>query len=249
VTEGSQQGLDLACKVFLDPGDEVLVETPAYVGALQALRLASARVTFLPCDDEGVDPEALRRALRRRPRLLYLTPTFQNPAGSAIRRAGVARLPGPSTRATPCSSKTTPTASFGMRPLHRLPWPSVSIPSGDSTWVHLPRPQPRPPDRVGRRPPSLVKHIALAKQPTDYARGRCLNIWSFASWDTRPSARTWLVYAKRTGTGETPWRLRSQPSSAARCSGATRLAASFSGRSSLEDGTRAHYFPRLFASA
>jgi 2-aminoadipate transaminase len=81
VTQGSQQGLDLAAKLFLDPGDEVLVETPAYLGALQVFRFFRARVTFLPCDADGVRPEALRDALRRRPKLLYLTPTFQNPSG------------------------------------------------------------------------------------------------------------------------------------------------------------------------
>lgn len=93
VTQGSQQGLDLAAKLFLDPDDEVLVESPAYVGALQPFRFFGARVTFLPCDAEGVDPEALRGALRRRPRLVYLTPTFQNPSGvcySARRRLEVA---------------------------------------------------------------------------------------------------------------------------------------------------------------
>lgn len=93
VTQGSQQGLDLAAKLFLDPGDEVLVETPAYVGALQAFRFFGARVTFLPCDAEGVLPGPLAEALRRRPKLLYVTPTFQNPSGvctSERRRAEVA---------------------------------------------------------------------------------------------------------------------------------------------------------------
>jgi len=92
VTQGSQQGLDLAAKLFLDPGDEVLVETPAYLGALQVFRFFRARGTFLPCDHDGVDPEALRGALRRRPKLLYLTPTFQNPSGvctPARRRAEI----------------------------------------------------------------------------------------------------------------------------------------------------------------
>jgi 2-aminoadipate transaminase len=92
VTHGSQQGLDLVAKLFIDPGDEVLVETPAYVGALQALTFLGARVTFIPCDGEGILPDALAAALRRRPKLLYLTPTFQNPSGlcySARRRVEV----------------------------------------------------------------------------------------------------------------------------------------------------------------
>lgn len=90
VTHGSQQALDLLVKLFVDPGDEVLVETPAYVGALQVLRFFGARVTFVPCDREGMLPDALAAALRRGPKLCYLTPTFQNPSGAcypARRRA------------------------------------------------------------------------------------------------------------------------------------------------------------------
>ncbi len=92
VTQGSQQGLDLMAKLFIDPGDEVLVETPAYVGALQVFRFFGAKVTFLPCDGDGVVPSALALALRRRPKLVYLTPTFQNPSGALYpehRRAAV----------------------------------------------------------------------------------------------------------------------------------------------------------------
>jgi DNA-binding transcriptional MocR family regulator len=92
VTQGSQQGLDLVAKLFLDPGDEVLVETPAYVGALQAFRFFGARVTFLPCDADGILPDGLAEALHRRPKLVYLTPTFQNPSGTLYperRRAAI----------------------------------------------------------------------------------------------------------------------------------------------------------------
>jgi DNA-binding transcriptional MocR family regulator len=92
VTHGSQQALDLLVKLFVDPGDEVLVETPAYVGALQLLRFFGARVTFVPCDADGMLPDALAAALARRPKLCYLTPTFQNPSGTcypAPRRAAL----------------------------------------------------------------------------------------------------------------------------------------------------------------
>lgn len=82
VTHGSQQALDLLVKLLVDPGDEVLVETPAYVGALQLLRFFGARVTFVPCDGEGMLPDALAAALERRPKLCYVTPTFQNPSGT-----------------------------------------------------------------------------------------------------------------------------------------------------------------------
>lgn len=95
VTQGSQQAIDLLAKLFLDPGDEVLVETPAYLGALQVFRFFGARITFLPCDDQGILPDALRVALQRKPKLLYMTPTFQNPSGlcySAARRNELAAL-------------------------------------------------------------------------------------------------------------------------------------------------------------
>jgi DNA-binding transcriptional MocR family regulator len=89
VTQGSQQGIDLLTKLFLDPGDEILVESPSYLGALQVFRFFGAKITFLKCDDDGIDPDDLREALKRKPKLLYMTPTFQNPTGlcySAARR-------------------------------------------------------------------------------------------------------------------------------------------------------------------
>jgi DNA-binding transcriptional MocR family regulator len=92
VTHGSQQALDLLAKLFVDPGDEVLVETPAYVGALQVFEFFGARVTFVRCDRDGVVPDALAAALLRSPKLCYLTPTFQNPSGAcypARRRAEI----------------------------------------------------------------------------------------------------------------------------------------------------------------
>jgi 2-aminoadipate transaminase len=95
ITQGSQQGLDLLAKLFVDAGDEILVESPSYLGALQVFRFFGARITFLPCDEEGLLPEPLAAALLRRPKMLYVTPTFQNPSGlcySAERRAVIRAL-------------------------------------------------------------------------------------------------------------------------------------------------------------
>jgi DNA-binding transcriptional MocR family regulator len=168
VTQGSQQGLDLAAKLFLDPGDEVLVETPAYVGALQAFRFFGARVTFLPCDGEGIRPDALQAALRRRPKFVYLTPTFQNPSGlcySAGRRAEVARvLAGGDTllveddpyRELWYDAPPPPPVACGVDPQRRLYMGSFS-----KTAV--------PGLRIGflLGPPALVRRAVLAKQATD----------------------------------------------------------------------------------
>ncbi len=87
ITSGSQQGLDLVARALLDPGDTVLVENPAYVGALQAFQAAEANIVALPSDDEGMLPAALDEALRsakNRPKLIYLIPNFQNPTGTSL---------------------------------------------------------------------------------------------------------------------------------------------------------------------
>ncbi|MFD3329810.1 PLP-dependent aminotransferase family protein [Streptomyces sp. NPDC058701] len=96
VTSGSQQALALVVTALVEPGDAVLVENPTYLAALQAFRLAGARVVPVPCDDEGILPDALAEAVaRERPKLLYTVPTFQNPTGRtlpAARRAAVAAI-------------------------------------------------------------------------------------------------------------------------------------------------------------
>nr|PZN31168.1 MAG: aminotransferase [Chloroflexota bacterium] len=86
VTSGSQQGLDLLGKLFLEPGAVVLVEEPTYVGALQAWRPYQPRFVTLPMDSEGLSVEALRRVLESgvRPRFLYLVSCFQNPTGITL---------------------------------------------------------------------------------------------------------------------------------------------------------------------
>ncbi|HEY7122878.1 MAG TPA: PLP-dependent aminotransferase family protein [Ktedonobacterales bacterium] len=82
ILSGSQQGLWLAARALLAPGETVLVEMPTYLGALRVFAAAGLRVVGVPCDREGMLPEALRSALELyRPRLLYLLPTFQNPSG------------------------------------------------------------------------------------------------------------------------------------------------------------------------
>ncbi|MDU0826184.1 MAG: aminotransferase class I/II-fold pyridoxal phosphate-dependent enzyme, partial [Negativicoccus succinicivorans] len=63
ITAGSQQGLDLLARVFLDPGDVLLVEGPSYIGALNAFDLAQPTYVEMPMDEEGVIPEALAEIL------------------------------------------------------------------------------------------------------------------------------------------------------------------------------------------
>lgn len=87
VTTGSQQALDLISRIFIDPGDVVLVEAPSYVGALGTFAQYEASVVHVEMDQNGLVPEALRQAIKtlryqgRRIKFLYLIPNYQNPAG------------------------------------------------------------------------------------------------------------------------------------------------------------------------
>ncbi|CAJ9832805.1 aminotransferase family protein [Burkholderia pseudomallei] len=98
VTTGSQQGFDLLVRALIEPGDVALVEAPAYPAALQALRLAGAKLVPVRTDADGVDPDALAAQLaawpaaERRPKLLYTVPTFANPTGATLPPARRARL-------------------------------------------------------------------------------------------------------------------------------------------------------------
>jgi len=85
VLSGSQQGLDLAARTFLDPGDIVVVEQPSFFGALQVFRAARARLVGVPTDEHGMRTDVLETLLTRfRPKLIYTLPTFQNPSGTVL---------------------------------------------------------------------------------------------------------------------------------------------------------------------
>ncbi len=99
ITTGSQQGLDLAAKVLIDQGSRILVETPTYLGALQAFAPMEPQVRSVASDEEGVDIADLRANARGKPgsdpgfpRFFYVLPNFQNPTGrtmSETRRAAL----------------------------------------------------------------------------------------------------------------------------------------------------------------
>lgn len=95
VTTGSQQALDLLGKVFLDPGDTVVVEKPTYLAAIQAFSLQRPRFTAVALGPDGIDLAELKAALTLNPKFVYVVPNFQNPTGltySAANRAGVREL-------------------------------------------------------------------------------------------------------------------------------------------------------------
>lgn len=87
ITNGSQQGLDLLGRAFLDEGDAVFVSLPTYLGALQAFRAYQPTLVGIPLEEDGMDLSFLRRAIREarraghEPKLIYVVPDFQNPTG------------------------------------------------------------------------------------------------------------------------------------------------------------------------
>ncbi len=85
VAAGSQQGLFLLASTMIEPGDLVAIESPTYLGALQVFRAAGARLLSIPVDENGMRVELLEDLIsRRRPKLIYTLPTFQNPTGSTM---------------------------------------------------------------------------------------------------------------------------------------------------------------------
>mgnify|MGYP003598923947 FL=1 len=89
ITTGSQQGLDLIAKVLIDKDSRLLVESPTYLGALQAFTPMQPAVDSIDSDSGGMCPSALREALQKgeRPRFIYLLPNFQNPTGRTMDEA------------------------------------------------------------------------------------------------------------------------------------------------------------------
>ncbi len=82
IVNGSQQGLDLICRILLDPDDRVAIESPTYTIVLPLLAQYHARVEPIPMTDRGMDLDALEAVLERsRPKLVFTMPTFHNPTG------------------------------------------------------------------------------------------------------------------------------------------------------------------------
>lgn len=83
ITSGSQQGLDFSARVFLNPGDVVLVESPSYLGAINAFKACEPTFVEVPTDDHGMIPEELDKILAttKNVKMIYVIPDFQNPTG------------------------------------------------------------------------------------------------------------------------------------------------------------------------
>ncbi len=85
ILSGSQQGLDLTARAFIDPGDIVFVEEPTFFSAIHIFRAAGARVMGVPTDRNGMRTDILSMLLKRfKPKLIYTIPDFQNPSGAVM---------------------------------------------------------------------------------------------------------------------------------------------------------------------
>ena len=79
------QGLDLTCKLFIDPGDVVAVEAPTYTNGTDVITGYGGAVLEVPTDAEGLDVDALRElGASAPPKLIYVIPNFQNPSGATM---------------------------------------------------------------------------------------------------------------------------------------------------------------------
>ena len=87
ITNGSQQGLDLIGKAFLNKGDGVVIESPGYLGAIQAFSIYEPTFKSVSLLDDGIDIDVLKKTLRdEQIKLVYTVPTFQNPSGITYSR-------------------------------------------------------------------------------------------------------------------------------------------------------------------
>lgn len=86
ILQGSQQGLDFAAKMLVDPDDVIITEDPTFLGALIAFNPSQPRYAAVPMDSDGMRMDALEEALRGNPRarMIYTVPDFQNPTGVTL---------------------------------------------------------------------------------------------------------------------------------------------------------------------
>ena len=84
ITSGSQQALDFIGRLFINRGDYIVVESPTYLGALQAWNAYGAQYISIPMDEDGMIVDELEAALRKGPKFIYVLPNFQNPSGSTL---------------------------------------------------------------------------------------------------------------------------------------------------------------------
>ena len=93
IVSGAQEGIDLATRAFVNPGDIVLIEEPSFFPAIQSFRAMGARLMAVPMESDGMDMKILEQLLiRYHPKLIYTMPTYHNPCGVCMSTAKRIRL-------------------------------------------------------------------------------------------------------------------------------------------------------------
>jgi len=203
VTHGSQQALDLLAKVLIDPGDVVVSESPAYLGAVQALELFEPRFEVIPGDAQGMQVELLaeRLAAGLRPKLVYVVPNFHNPSGATMslpRRRQLAALADqyelliieddPYGAIRFAGEPLPPVASFTDRVVYLSTFSKIVAPGFRVGWM------------IG--PPEVMSWVARAKQAADlhtssFAQFLLANVVSQPGWLDAQKARIVPMYRDR----------------------------------------------------
>ena len=177
VTAGGMQGLDLVCKLFVDPGDLVIAESPTYTNGTGTIRSYEGSVLEVPVDADGMVVEALEELVSadgRTPRLVYTIPTFQNPSGTTMsveRRARLLEL------AEAWDAVVLKDDPYGLLGFDGPPPPSLRAMSGEDprvVGVHTFSKILAPGLRVGWvvASPEIVERMVAAKQAMD----TCTNV-------------------------------------------------------------------------
>jgi len=192
ITSGSQQGIDLVSKLFIDEDAPVVVEAPTYLAALQSFTLFGARYRVLALDDEGPVPGAITAAAKGgQPRCAYLIPDFQNPSSCCYtreRREAVAR----ELAATGVPLvEDAPYRDLVYDPVDRTPLASL-LPD-DHPWIYLGSfsKVAVPSLRIGYAAcsPSLYPLLGRLKQACDLHTARPPQLWlaRFVDGDAYPA--------------------------------------------------------------
>jgi 2-aminoadipate transaminase len=173
ITHGSQQALDLAARLFLDPGERVVLESPSYLAAIQAFDSYEAVCDAVPLDEQGVDDRLVVQRLREgHPKLLFLLPNYQNPTGITLSLARRDRIA--------AAAAETETPLLEDDAYHDLRYDGEALPPITAlarnpwgTYVTTFSKNIAPGLRVGilHAQPALVERLAQLKQITDLHTG------------------------------------------------------------------------------
>ncbi len=203
VTHGSQQALDLLAKICINPGDVVVSETPAYLGAIQAMELFEPTFEAIPGDEHGMQVEVLAKRLADglRPKLIYVVPNFHNPTGATLsldRRRLLAEL------ADRYELLVIEDDPYGAIRFAGEPLPPVALFSRRVVYLSTFSKVVAPGFRVGWMiaPPAIIAMATRAKQAADlhtstFAQQLLANVVSQPGWLERQTARIVPIYRDR----------------------------------------------------